>query len=301
MLLREMTNSALAHSFKRFAQLAVAGLALAGLAACGGGGSSTPTPPTPTPTPPAEMKVEPPEDGGVSPDTLDDLNECVTNIEPGTPTESRSCGFRYLYTQTNQCDVTINVTLESESAANGWAIEAISDFPPGERQQLELLCVSHDVQRFRFCAQRDDVDSEHEDWLRCVVDNPPWQIVESFTPPTPPPGRTPTPSGGVFTFTATDACNDGRPVEFRIFEQVGSVTPRSRRYPGGNQVLVTRGLNQPGTSRIACQAGTNLCWGGRIRGRSDLGYYGVDLDGSKGCSDCCTPCGGTRNATFTCY
>ena len=58
MLLREMTSSALAHSFKRLARCAVAGLALAGLAACGGGGgSSTPeataptTPTTPTPTP----------------------------------------------------------------------------------------------------------------------------------------------------------------------------------------------------------------------------------------------------------
>ena len=51
MLLREMTSSAFAHSFKRFAQLAVAGLALAGLAACGGGGSSTPAATTPT-TPP---------------------------------------------------------------------------------------------------------------------------------------------------------------------------------------------------------------------------------------------------------
>ena len=65
MLLREMTSSAYAHSFKRFAQLAVAGLALAGLAACGGGGgSSTPAETTPTPTPdpipaPMDMQIEP--------------------------------------------------------------------------------------------------------------------------------------------------------------------------------------------------------------------------------------------------
>ena len=53
-MLREMTDPAFAHSFKRFAQCVVAGLALAGLAACGGGGSSTPaetTPTTPTPEP----------------------------------------------------------------------------------------------------------------------------------------------------------------------------------------------------------------------------------------------------------
>ena len=62
MLLREMTSSALAHSFKRFAQCAVAGLALAGLAACGGGGSSTPaetTPdPEPTPCPQGQVRVD---------------------------------------------------------------------------------------------------------------------------------------------------------------------------------------------------------------------------------------------------
>ena len=41
-MLREMTtNPALALSFKRFAQCAVAGLALTGLAACGGGGGGT--------------------------------------------------------------------------------------------------------------------------------------------------------------------------------------------------------------------------------------------------------------------
>ena len=61
-MLREMTSSALAHSFKRFAQCAVAGLALAGLAACGGGGSSTPAataPTTPTPSNPTEIPVTP--------------------------------------------------------------------------------------------------------------------------------------------------------------------------------------------------------------------------------------------------
>ena len=60
-----MTSSALAHSFKRFAQGAVLGLALAGLAACGGGGggSSTPAETTPTPTTPdpAPTPMPPPE------------------------------------------------------------------------------------------------------------------------------------------------------------------------------------------------------------------------------------------------
>ena len=47
MVLREMTSSALARSFKRFAQLVMVGLALAGLAACGGGGGLAEIPITP--------------------------------------------------------------------------------------------------------------------------------------------------------------------------------------------------------------------------------------------------------------
>ena len=61
-MLREMTDSAFAHSFKRFARLAVVGFALVGLTACGGGGGGT-TPTTPeitiTPTPaPTEAELE---------------------------------------------------------------------------------------------------------------------------------------------------------------------------------------------------------------------------------------------------
>ena len=43
-MLREMMSSAFAHSFKRFAKLAMVGLALAGLTACGGGGGGDPEP-----------------------------------------------------------------------------------------------------------------------------------------------------------------------------------------------------------------------------------------------------------------
>ena len=59
MLREQRTGSALAHSFKRFARGAVAGVALAGLAACGGGGSSTPADTTPTTPTPAEPTPTP--------------------------------------------------------------------------------------------------------------------------------------------------------------------------------------------------------------------------------------------------
>ena len=65
MLLREWTDPAFARSFKRFARCAVAGLALAGLTACGGGGgggSASPAPTTPeitiTPVDPEAVPTE---------------------------------------------------------------------------------------------------------------------------------------------------------------------------------------------------------------------------------------------------
>ena len=73
-MLREMTSSAFAHSFKRFAQCAVVGLALAGLAACGGGGSSTPAataPTTPTPTPDIPITPAPTDQPAPTADQLE--------------------------------------------------------------------------------------------------------------------------------------------------------------------------------------------------------------------------------------
>ena len=87
MMLPEMTDSAGARAFRRFARGALVGLALAGLAACGGGGGkatttpeATPAPaPTRTPAPapapgttprPPEMTITPP--AAEEPDTIED-------------------------------------------------------------------------------------------------------------------------------------------------------------------------------------------------------------------------------------
>ena len=69
-MLREWKDSAFARAFKRFAQLAVVSIALAGLTACGGGGGKkTTTPTTPiAPTTP-EIPITPPP-GGDHADTI---------------------------------------------------------------------------------------------------------------------------------------------------------------------------------------------------------------------------------------
>ena len=87
MLLREMTSSAFAHSFKRIAQLAVAGLALAGLAACGGGGSSTPAEETPTPAPDPDPAPTPDPTPTPTPDPAPAPTPDPTAPTPSTPPE----------------------------------------------------------------------------------------------------------------------------------------------------------------------------------------------------------------------
>ena len=77
MKLPEITSSAVAHAFLRFARGAGVGLALGALAACGGGGggggSSTPAKTTPTPTP--EMTITPPDETPAP--TPEDLDSAV--------------------------------------------------------------------------------------------------------------------------------------------------------------------------------------------------------------------------------
>ena len=101
MLLREMTDPAFAHSFKRFAQLAVVGLALAGLTACGGGGGgsstpaetapTTPTPdpdPTPTPDPAPTPTPDPAPTPTPTPDPTPDPAPAPEPEPDPTPTPS---------------------------------------------------------------------------------------------------------------------------------------------------------------------------------------------------------------------
>ena len=388
MLLREMASSAFGRTFKRFAWCAVAGLALAGLAACGGGGSSTPAETAPTtPTPDPAPTTPTPDPTTPTPDP--DPTPPQMNIEPANKYLSLATGSALRSTigidrdklawafgvgatasaaeeeAKTQCDRLLGSSCNDAvsavtDACSAFAMSECDDnclnhpevrvggryiraFPHSGYASGALTKEGAETVAIGSCRENDLGTSPSSGSTCQIATSDTGQravacvgIAGTTTSPPPrgvwlgeasvlvvpppleePPPRVPPPSSLVdppsqgqgaqtqitgengITFTMTDGCNDGRDVEFRIFQVVGgSVTGR---YPG-SRVLITRGFEMPGTTSVACQAGSYLCIGGRKRGVSSSSY-GLGVDGSSGCTDCCYACPtGTGSASrgFAC-
>lgn len=63
----------------------------------------------------------------------------------------------------------------------------------------------------------------------------------------------------------------------------------SRAWPGGGQVYVIDDWDAH-TYNLECQNGELICYGAWVRGDAST-YWGVGLDNSYPCSDCCATCG----------
>ena len=166
-MLREMTSSAFAHSFKRFARLAVAGLALAGLAACGGGNGSNPSPNPP------QMSIMPlneygsmahsmnPWGGGAfgrgtSPAAArtEAVAACENNYCPG----SSSCGCQQVLSFRNACGSWAR-SADNNIAAVGWGTtesaagqSATNRCQAAGGQQCTVVAAANN-RPFTFCAK----------------------------------------------------------------------------------------------------------------------------------------------------
>jgi hypothetical protein len=84
-------------------------------------------------------------------------------------------------------------------------------------------------------------------------------------------------------WTFYDYCNDGQEVDFRLFD-----FNAGRYYPSFSTVYSIVPLQSSSTS-ILCSTGDKICFGGRQPGGST--HWGVDLDGSQSCTNCCYTCG----------
>ena len=106
----------------------------------------------------------------------------------------------------------------------------------------------------------------------------------------PTPSATPTAAVAEMTINVGDGClGSSSPLEFRFFDRTDQIV-----YPNTPQPY---GLDAAGLSvTIACQPGALICYGA---GDSEgLLSWGVGLDGTRSCSDCCSPCGNTT-VSFT--
>jgi hypothetical protein len=99
-------------------------------------------------------------------------------------------------------------------------------------------------------------------------------VASSVVTPPPPPNNT-------ITFTITDGCNNGVSINYKFYDMTNNLV-----WPSATSHYFTSAFNASYTHNLSCRAGANVCYGGR----SGNFYWGVDVDGSKGCPDCCIAC-----------
>lgn len=87
--------------------------------------------------------------------------------------------------------------------------------------------------------------------------------------------------GSVQQWSTADGCDDGRPIQWRVWAQ-----ERDWVWPGPDAVFSTAELDVVDRERIECVAGELLCFGAQAGDRT----WGVGLDGAGECEDCCQPC-----------
>ncbi len=63
----------------------------------------------------------------------------------------------------------------------------------------------------------------------------------------------------------------------------------SRAWPGDGEVYILNDYDVH-EYNLSCETGETICYGAWVRGNSNR-YWGVGLDNSQGCNDCCYTCG----------
>ena len=101
------------------------------------------------------------------------------------------------------------------------------------------------------------------------------------------------------TFQFVDRCNDGRNVNFRLWERPRGedVTSSSRRWPAGGSTWATTGYGRTVTTgALRCPVGGHICYGAQLRTADDRRWsWGVGIDADDGCTDCCFQCPSSGN------
>ncbi len=73
----------------------------------------------------------------------------------------------------------------------------------------------------------------------------------------------------------------------------------NRAWPGNGKVYILDD-SQTHSYNLECSTGEKICYGAWVRGDSDT-YWGVGMNNSQYCEDCCYTCGGGSTPTRVLY
>ena len=98
-------------------------------------------------------------------------------------------------------------------------------------------------------------------------------------------------------FTITDGCNNGVSINYKFYDETNNLV-----WPSSTTYYYTTALNASYSSNLSCLEGANVCYGARSTLNGGQIYWGVDLDNSKSCTNCCITCvnGNSLSRTLTC-
>jgi hypothetical protein len=99
------------------------------------------------------------------------------------------------------------------------------------------------------------------------------------------------------SFNITDGCNNGISIDYKFYDETNNLV-----WPSASSFYFTSALNATYSSNLSCESGANVCYGARSTVNGSQVYWGVDLDNSKSCTNCCITCvnGNSLSRTLTC-
>jgi hypothetical protein len=99
-------------------------------------------------------------------------------------------------------------------------------------------------------------------------------------------------SSNTVTFTLVDECDDGAVVQLKFFDESLALV-----WPSTSTHYATKSYGVPFVESLVCNAGSKICFGGR----SASTFWGVDVDNSKPCDDCCIWCTDANSLSTNLY
>lgn len=115
------------------------------------------------------------------------------------------------------------------------------------------------------------------------------------TPPPATPAPPPPPSvNAAMTWTISDGCNDGRGIQFKFYDRTSNgVWPSASTH-------WTTGVGGSASRTLSCTRGNRICFGATTDPMTNT-YWGIGLEGNRGCDNCCYACAdGSVARNLTC-